>query len=55
MKRKKPNTRVRNLAVTDDGRVIQLLPPAVRAEYSASLPYGLKLYLADAPFGAWAA
>ncbi len=31
------------------------MPPAVRAEYSASLPYGLKLYLADAPFGAWEA
>jgi hypothetical protein len=29
------------------------MPPTVRAEYSASLPYGLKLYLADAPFGAW--
>ena len=27
------------------------LPPD--AEQSASLPYGLKLYLADAPFGAW--
>ena len=31
MKRKKPNPRVRNMAVTDDGRVIHLLPPAVRA------------------------
>ena len=29
------------------------MPPRVRDEYSASLPYGLKLYLADAPFGAW--
>jgi hypothetical protein len=29
------------------------MPPAVRDEYSASLPYGLKLYLANAPWGAW--
>lgn len=29
------------------------MPPKVRAEHSASVPYGLKLYLADAPFGAW--
>ena len=29
------------------------MPPDVRAEHSASVPYGLKLYLADAPFGAW--
>jgi hypothetical protein len=29
------------------------MPPDVRAEHSASLPYGLKLYLANAPFGAW--
>jgi hypothetical protein len=29
------------------------MPPAERAEYGASVPYGLKLYLADAPFGAW--
>lgn len=31
MKPRKPSTRLRNLAVTDDGRVIRLLPPAVRA------------------------
>ncbi|HET9243601.1 MAG TPA: phosphotransferase [Gaiella sp.] len=29
------------------------MPPAVRAEHGASVPYGLRLYLADAPFGAW--
>lgn len=29
------------------------MPPTVHDEYSASVPYGLKLYLADAPFGAW--
>jgi len=29
------------------------MPPLVGEEYSASLPYGLKLYLADAPYGAW--
>jgi len=30
MKPKKPSTAVRNVAVTDDGRVIRLLPLAVR-------------------------
>ena len=29
------------------------MPALVGAEYSASLPYGLKLYLGDAPYGAW--
>lgn len=31
----------------------QHMPPDVQAEEIASVPYGLKLYLADAPFGAW--
>ena len=29
------------------------MPRDVRGEYEASVPYGLKLYLANAPFGAW--
>jgi hypothetical protein len=31
----------------------QHMPPDVKAEEIASVPYGLKLYLEDAPFGAW--
>lgn len=34
-------------------RSAQDMPPDVKAEEIASVPYGLKLYLADAPFGAW--
>jgi hypothetical protein len=34
-------------------RSAQYMPPDVKAEEIASVPYGLKLYLADAPFGAW--
>jgi hypothetical protein len=34
-------------------RAAQAMPPDVKAEEIASVPYGLKLYLADAPFGAW--
>lgn len=34
-------------------RAAQRMPPDVKADEIASVPYGLKLYLADAPFGAW--
>jgi hypothetical protein len=29
------------------------MPPAVRAEHIDSVPYGLRLYLADGPWGSW--
>ena len=34
-------------------RFAQLMPPDARAETVSSVPYGLKLYLADAPWGTW--
>ena len=34
-------------------RFAQEMPADVRAEYVDSVPYGLKLYLADAPWGTW--
>jgi Phosphotransferase enzyme family len=34
-------------------RVSRSMAVEEREEYAASVPYGLKLYLADAPFGAW--
>ena len=34
-------------------RFSQLMPDAARAETISSVPYGIKLYLADAPWGTW--
>ncbi len=34
-------------------RGILAMPPAVRAEHVESVPYGLRLYLLDGPFGTW--
>ena len=34
-------------------RFAQEMPADVRADYVDSVPYGLKLYLAEAPWGAW--
>ncbi len=34
-------------------RGVKAMPPAVRAEYVESVPYGLRLYLQDGPWGTW--
>jgi hypothetical protein len=34
-------------------RGVKVMPPAVRAEYVDSVPYGLRLYLLDGPWGTW--
>ncbi len=34
-------------------RYAQLMPPDVRAAYAESVPYGLRLYLMDGPWGTW--
>jgi hypothetical protein len=34
-------------------RVSRSMAAEERDEYAASVPYALKLYLADAPYGAW--
>jgi hypothetical protein len=34
-------------------RGVKLMPPALRAEYVDAVPYGLRLYLQDGPWGTW--
>ena len=34
-------------------RTADAMPPAVRAEYVDSVPYGMRLYLLDGPWGTW--
>ena len=34
-------------------RGVEAMPPAIRAEYIDSVPYGLRLFLMDGPYGTW--
>jgi Phosphotransferase enzyme family len=34
-------------------RLVRTMPDHVRAEYGDSVPYGMRLYLLDGPFGTW--